>query len=234
MQKVDEIIRAARQRKQNTLSEHESKCILSAYDIPVVKETVVRDSDDASEAASRIGYPVVLKFCSPEITHKTEHKLIQINLRNEVDLKQAFQKLEARAKRLKGDFLIEEMITDKRELIIGMIRDHQFGPCVMFGLGGIFTEALNSVSFRVAPVEERQVLAMMREVKGHEILDAVRGMHEVHKETLSESIISLGKIGLQYEDIQEIDVNPLMIKGNQPVAADALITLREIETDLPT
>lgn len=232
MLKVDKIIRVAKQHKQNILSEFESKCILSSYGIHVAKGNIVRDWDHALEVATSIGYPVVLKFCSAEITHKTEHKLIEINLGNEADLKQAFQKIEERAKSFNGDFLIEEMMTDKRELIIGMIRDRQFGPCVMFGLGGIFTEAFNSVSFRVAPVEERQVLAMMREVRGNEILNAFRGMHEVDKKTLSESIISLGKIGLEYEAIQEIDVNPLMIKGNQPIAVDALIILKEIETGL--
>jgi acyl-CoA synthetase (NDP forming) len=203
MLKVDEIIRVAKQHKQNILSEFESKCILSAYGIPVVKETIVRDWDHAREAASHIGYPVVLKFCSAEITHKTEHKLIEINLRNEVDLKQAFQKVEERAKRFKGDFLIEKMIIGKRELVISMIRDRQFGPCVMFGLGGIFAEVFSNVSFRVAPVEERQVLRMMQEIRGHEILNAIRGMDEINKKTLSESIISLGNIGLEHAAIQK-------------------------------
>ena len=106
MQNVDEIIGAARLRKQNTLSEYESKCILSVYGIPVVKGTIVRDCDHALEAASRIGYPVVLKFCSQETTHKTEHKLIVTNLRNELDLKQAFQKIQERAKCFNGHFLV--------------------------------------------------------------------------------------------------------------------------------
>ena len=232
MPKAYEIIKAARQRKQNSLSEYESKQLISAYGVPVVKEAIVRDWDDAREAASHIGYPVVLKFCSPEITHKTEHKLIEINLRDEVDLKQAFQRIDERAKRFNGDFLVEEMINGVRELVIGMIRDPQFGPCVMFGLGGIFTEVFRNVSFRVAPIENRDALEMMQEIRGHETLNAIRGMDEVDKKILSESIISLGNIGLEHAAIQEIDVNPMIVQGNQPIAVDALIILKEIRAGL--
>lgn len=229
MKEVKEIVEAALESGQKALSEYDSKRVLASYGIPVVQEALVRDSEAAKDAASRIGYPVVLKACSPEVTHKTEKGLIEVDLRHEEDLIQAFERLQERAQGLDGDFLVQEMIKGPRELVIGMIRDPQFGPCVMFGLGGIFTEILRDVSFRVAPIEERDALEMMREIKGHKILDAIRGMDAVDVKALSQSLIALGNIGLEHEAVQEIDVNPLIVRGSQPVAVDALVVLKEPE-----
>ena len=109
--------------------------------------------------------------------------------------------------------------------MIGMIRDGQFGPSIMFGLGGIFTEILEDVVFRIAPVRKRDAAAMMRGIKGHKILGAFRGMPAVDLKLMSDSIIALGKIALDHPEIAQIDVNPLIIKGSKPVAVDALIVL---------
>ena len=117
------------------------------------------------------------------------------------------------------------MVRGEREIMIGMVRDAQFGPSVMFGLGGIFTEILRDVVFRVAPVRKRDALAMVRGIQGHRILDAVRGMKAVDLDLLTASIMALGRIGLDFEDIAEIDVNPMIVKGARPVAVDALVVL---------
>lgn len=225
MKEVKEIVESALGRGQTSLSEYDSKRVLASYGIPTVQEDLVRDLEGAKRVASRIGYPVVLKACSPDVTHKTERGLIEVDLRNEEDLVGAFHRLEQRAEGLDGDFLVQELIKGVRELVIGMIRDPQFGPCVMFGLGGIFTEILRDVSFRVAPIEKRDALEMMREIKGHKILDAIRGMEAVNLDVLCESLIALGSIGLEHEAIKEIDVNPLIVRGSQPVAVDALVVL---------
>ncbi|MGQ9655784.1 MAG: acetate--CoA ligase family protein [Thermodesulfobacteriota bacterium] len=233
MNDVQSILAEAQGRGQKALSEYDSKRILGAYGIPVVKESLVNDLNEAKEAASGIGYPVVLKFCSAEVTHKTEKGLIEVGLRDSRDLTRAFKALQKRAKGLDGGFLVQEMVKGVRELVIGMIRDPQFGPCVMFGLGGIFTEILRDVSFRVAPIEKRDAMEMMREIKGQKILDAIRGMEAVDLEVLSRSLIALGNLGLEQDAIQEVDVNPLIVRGSQPVAVDALVVLRDVKQESP-
>jgi acetyl-CoA synthetase (ADP-forming) len=154
--------------------------------------------------------------------------LIELNLRDEIELREAFQRLHEQAVAFNGDILVQEMVNEVRELAIGMIRDPQFGPTVMFGLGGIFAEILDDVSFRVAPIEMHDAMEMIEEIRAYKILNAIRGMDAVDIKVLSKSLIVLGNIGLEHEDIQEIDVNPLIIKGDKPVAVDALIILKEM------
>ncbi len=221
-----EIIDKALKEKRETLSEYESKIILASYQIPVTREIMVESSNDVIPAANEIGYPVVMKGCSPEITHKTEKGLIQTDIRDNREAVDAFNNIMAGMNGIKGAVLVQEMIKGKRELVIGLIRDSQFGPCVMFGLGGIFTEILKDVSFRLAPLEKRDTLEMMDEIKAHKILDSVRGMEPVDREILSEMLIKVGEIGITNNKIKEIDINPVIISGSRPIAVDALIVLQ--------
>jgi acetyl-CoA synthetase (ADP-forming) len=227
MKKVYEILETARKNGQRTLSEYESKLILADYGIPVVSETIGGSWDEARKFASEIGYPVVLKVCSPEVTHKTEQKLIEINLRDERDMESAYKELDEKAQGIKGKILVQKMITGSRELVLGLIRDPQFGPCVMFGLGGIFTEILHDVSFRVAPITMQDAMDMMEEIKAKSILHAIRGMDAVDRDVLGESLVALGNIGLEHESVKEIDINPMIIHGSRPVAVDALMVLND-------
>ena len=220
------IIDTARKEGRETLSEYESKIVLASYNIPVTREMIVQKSDDVLSAAHEIGYPVVMKGCSPEITHKTEKGLIQTDIRDDKEALDAFNTIMAGINRSNGAVLVQEMIKGKRELVVGLIRDPQFGPCVMFGLGGIFTEILKDVSFRLAPLEKRDTMEMMDEIKAHKILDAVRGMDPVDRDILSEILINIGKIGIENDAIKEIDINPVIISGSRPVAVDALIVLQ--------
>lgn len=221
-----EIIDKALKEGRDTLSEYESKIILASYQIPVTREIMVETGNDVISIANEIGYPVVMKGCSPEITHKTEKGLIQTDIRNDSEALEAFNDIMAGMNGIKGTILIQEMIKGKRELVIGLIRDPQFGPCVMFGLGGIFTEILKDVSFRLAPLEKRDTLEMMDEIKAHKILDSIRGMEPVDREVLSEMLINVGKIGVENDKIKEIDINPVIISGRRPIAVDALIALQ--------
>ena len=221
-----EILDKAFKQGRKTLSEYESKIILNSYGIPVTREIVVESIDGVIAAANQIGYPVVIKGCSPEITHKTEKRLIRIDVRDNKEALSAFENINTLMDGIEGSVLIQEMIKGKRELLIGLIRDAQFGPCVSFGLGGIFTEILNDVSFRLAPLEKRDALEMMSDIKAHKILDSVRGMEPVDRDKLSEMLINIGRIGLENESIMEIDINPVLISGNRPIAVDALIVLR--------
>ena len=224
-----DIVDAARKEGRETLSEYESKIVLASYDIPVTREIIIQKDNDIISAAHEIGYPVVMKGCSPEITHKTEKDLIRTDIRDDKEALDAFNDIMAGMNGGHGAILIQEMIKGKRELVIGLIRDPQFGPCVMFGLGGIFTEILKDVSFRLAPLEKRDALEMMDEIKAHKILDAVRGMEPVDRELLSKMLINVGKIGVENDAIKEIDINPVIISGSRPVAVDALVVLQPNE-----
>ena len=220
-----EVIEEALKRGQKTLSEYQSKKLLASYGIPITREKLVNSEGEAARTAKEIGFPVVLKGCSPEATHKTELKLIELNLSDENALIEAYRRIMNNAKASLDGVLVQEMIKGERELVIGMTRDLQFGPCVMFGLGGIFTEILKDVSFRVAPLERRDALEMMGEIKGHRILEAIRGLEAADKEILCEMLIKVGQIGLDFEQIKEIDLNPVIIAGSRPVAVDAMVVL---------
>lgn len=225
---VERILKAARERGQTQLSEHDSKRILAAYGVPVSREALVRNLTQARQAAKKIKYPVVLKACPDEAAHKTEMGLVAVNLGGDRELTEAFRRIRTRAgKGYDGGYLVQEMVKGPREIMIGMIRDAQFGPSVMFGLGGIFTEILEDVVFRVAPIRKRDAMEMVRGIRAHKILDAVRGMKPVDLDLLTRSIIAVGRLGLDHPEIGEIDINPLIVRGDRPVAVDALIVLRD-------
>jgi acetyl-CoA synthetase (ADP-forming) len=219
------IIDVALQEGRTVLSEYESKLVLKSYQIPVTDEKLVDNVADLIKAAGKIGYPLVIKGCSANITHKTEKGLIRVDIRNEDEAQSAFNEIMAA---MNGDdkaILVQQMIKGQRELVVGLTRDSQFGPCVMFGLGGIFTEVLNDTVFRVAPLERRDAMEMMQEIKACRILEAVRGMAAADKDILANILITVGRIGIENDIIQEIDINPVIITGGQPVAADALVLL---------
>jgi acetate---CoA ligase (ADP-forming) subunit beta len=217
-------IAQALERGSASLAEFEAKQLLSAYGIPVTREKEVSVLLDALRAAAEIGYPVALKGSGEGLLHKTEKGLVRLDLKNEQDLKEAYTVLTGAPGVSK--VLVQEMIKGERELVAGLTRDPQFGPCVMFGLGGIFTEVLKDVAFRVAPLNRREALQMMEDLRGREILGALRGMPPVDREALAAILIALGKIGLENPAVREIDVNPLTVQPDgHPIAVDALIIL---------
>jgi acetate---CoA ligase (ADP-forming) subunit beta len=231
VKKIDEIINSVYSNGRNVLTEYESKLVLAEYGIPVVREILAFDFDAVNEAAARIGYPVALKLCSEQVQHKTEKGLLHLDLRDERDLTEAFEELVGKTDVSEQVFLVQEMVHGARELLIGMTRDSQLGPVAMFGLGGIFTEVLDDTSLGVAPRRKTDALQMLNEIRARKILGRIRGMDAVDRDFLGECIVALGNIGLNHEKIQEIDVNPLIIKGTRPVAVDALVVLRK-EDDL--
>ncbi len=219
------IIEEALKRGAKTLSEFESKQFLAEYGINVTKEKVVSTEDDAVAAAAEIGYPVVLKGSGEELTHKTELNLIALNLRDENDVREAFQKLVSSKDASVNEVLVQQMVKGDRELVVGLTRDPQFGPCVMFGLGGIFTEILEDVSFRVAPLTKWDAMDMMEDFRAKKILDAFRGQPPVDRDVLAETLIAVGKIGMEQDKVREIDINPMKILDGKPIAVDALVVL---------
>jgi acetate---CoA ligase (ADP-forming) subunit beta len=227
MKEIESLLKEAMGQNRRTLSEYESSRLLAAYGIPTVKGILARDWDEVKKAAAKIGYPVVLKVCSSEVSHKTESGLVAVDLRNETDLEAAFKRIGEASPVKDADYLVQEMIKGGRELVIGMIRDPQFGPCVMFGLGGILTEILGDVTFRPAPLVESDAMEMLMEIRGNKILGAVRGMEAVDADVLARCLIAVGRIGLEHETIQAIDVNPMIVRGSRPIAVDALVILKE-------
>ncbi len=211
---------------RTNLSEYESKQFLASYQIPITQEMQVKNESSLIKSIENIGYPIVLKGCSSDIFHKTEKNLIGINIRNEDEALISFKKISSRMNGTESSILVQEMVKGKQELVVGLINDPHFGPCVMFGLGGIFTEILKDVSFRVAPLDKYDALDMINEIKGYKILGAVRGMEAVDINILTDILITVGKIGMENKNIKEIDINPLIISGNKPVAVDALVVLK--------
>jgi acetyl-CoA synthetase (ADP-forming) len=220
------IIDDALKRGAKSLSEYESKLLLAKYDIPITGEALVASEADAVAKAAELGYPVVLKGSGETISHKTEMNLIALNLRDDDEVRKAFKDLTSSAKAEVKEVLVQQMVAGDRELLVGLNRDVQFGPCVMFGLGGIFTEILEDVAFRVAPLSRFDAMDMMNDIKGKKILDAFRGKPAVDREKLADILQAIGQIGLDHEQINEIDINPLKLLKGKPVAVDALVVLK--------
>ncbi|RJQ68208.1 MAG: carboxylate--amine ligase [Desulfobacteraceae bacterium] len=228
MNKTDavQIIRAALQQGRKTLSEYEAKQVLAAYGIPVTREILVTERSALSASLDEIGFPLVMKGCSAEVAHKTEKNLVRVDIRNEQEALLAFDEITAAMNGSGGAVLVQEMVGGRRELVMGLTRDPQFGPCVMFGLGGIFTEILKDISFRKAPLEKRDALEMMQDIKGRAILQAVRGMPAADTDELADMLMRIGTIGLDMQEVAEIDLNPVILSGSKPIAVDALIVLQ--------
>ena len=227
MEEHVKIIDDALNEDRSRLSEYESKLVLASYGLPVTIERLAKNHEELDKAAAEIGYPLVIKASSHDIAHKTEKGLIRVDVRNDEEAKIAFDEIWETMQGAGNAVLIQEMIKGQRELVVGLTRDPQFGPCVMFGLGGIFTEILDDTAFRVAPLERFDALDMMKDIKARKILDAVRGLEAVDRNTLAEMLITVGRIGIENDNINEIDINPVIISHGKPVAVDALVVLED-------
>ena len=223
-----EIIDKALKEERFTLTEYESKQVLASYNLTVTREELVSSPEDLLRAAGKIGYPLVIKGCSAEIVHKTEKGLIRVDVRNDQEATTAFREISAAMNGASdGAVLVQQLVKGQRELVVGLTRDAQFGPCVMFGLGGIFTEVLNDTVFRVAPLAKQDALDMIQEIRASKILGAIRGMVPADKDILADMLMTVGRIGIENGAINEIDINPVIISNGIPVAVDALIVLRQ-------
>lgn len=211
-------------RNRRVLSEYDAKVFLSPYGVPVVSEKKAEDIEAAVAAAVEIGFPVVLKGLGAELLHKTENRLVYLNLETEESVKAAAKAIaESAGNRLEA-FLVQPQISGKREFVAGLFNDDQYGPVVMFGLGGIFTEVLSDVTFRLAPLSEADAAEMITELRSSAMLDAVRGEPPVNRELLIKTLTGLSRIACEHADIREIDINPLLISSDgNPMAVDALV-----------
>jgi acetyltransferase len=214
-------------QKKKILDEHESKKWFEALGLKVVRESVIKDIDEAIKAANAMGYPVVLKGRVEGQIHKTQAGLVKLNLQDADQLKSAYQEMLNLSLKLKPQsFLVQPMLKGDLELIAGIIRDPQFGPAAMLGLGGVRAEVYKDVVFRLVPLNKEDILEMVSDLKGNLLLKGYRGSKPVNMESLADWLIKLGWLGLNFEKIKEIDVNPLLVVDGKPVAVDATIILR--------
>ena len=213
------------------LTEYESKRILSLYDIPVTKEKLTTSPEQAIKVAEEIGYPISLKVMSPQILHKTDAGVIELNIDNPLKLKKAYDTLLKNAKNYNEDvqimgILVQEMVSPGVEVILGMKKDPQFGPLIMFGLGGIFVEIFKDVSFRLPPIFEEDAYEMIQRIKGYEVLKGARGKRECDLQALADVIVKFSQLCIDASEVYtEIDINPLIVseKGSGVKVVDSLM-----------
>lgn len=219
-----EILGRAKAEGRNALDEYEAKQVLAAYGVPVSREEKALTREEAVEAAQRIRYPVAVKACSWEILHKSGRGLIALNLENVSQVKEAFDGIQ-NAVGKPTPVLVQEMISADREFLVGMTRFPGFAPCVVFGLGGVWTEIHRDATLRQAPLSDADAVEMPADLRSSRLLGEYRGMPEVKPGALALILQAVGTIALLHPEIAEIDINPLMIRGADPVAADALMVL---------
>ncbi|MCX5843919.1 MAG: acetate--CoA ligase family protein [Deltaproteobacteria bacterium] len=207
------------------LDEYISKRVLRRHGIPTVAEELVDDILQCEETAARLGFPIVMKGLQQGKVHKTELGLVRLGVNNIEDVRQSYAVLMEKMNG-QGKIVMYRQVKGKIELILGLVRDPQFGPCVMLGLGGIMAEILNDAVFAPAPLTREDALRLISRMRGKKILDGFRGEPLVNREELSRILVALGNMGLLYPRIQEIDVNPLIIGENGVVAVDATIILK--------
>jgi len=207
-----------------TASESESRRIVENAGIPVSRWKVASNPDEALKAAREIGFPSALKLNGPSIAHKTEQGLVKLNLKTEPDLLNAAKEL-LENEINDSNLIVTEMLSGSREVIAGVVRDPQFGPCVMFGFGGILAEAIADVEFRLAPITSYDARDLISSLKTKGLLKEFRGEEALDIDATIDLLIKLGELA-EDEQILSIDLNPLIIVDGLPIAADALVELK--------
>ncbi len=212
--------------EKRALTENESKQVLIEYDVPVIEEKKAASPDEAVSMALSIGFPVVLKGLGSSILHKTEMGLVHLNLKNPVEVKEAALAIEKNAGDKLEGFLVQPQVKGKREFVAGMFRDPHFGPVIMFGMGGIFTEAFSDVTFRIAPVTENDAEEMLDEIRAKVLLNEFRGEKAVNRKQIIKALTGLSRLSIEQPEIAEIDINPFIaLPDGNLKAVDALIIL---------
>jgi acyl-CoA synthetase (NDP forming) len=232
LEKAKQIIEKARKDKRRFLPEVEALELLGVYGFPLPKYRLARGKDEAVEVARDIGYPVALKVASPDVVHKIDIGGVKLGLENSRDVRRAYTEIVSAVERTRPDAEIwgvnvQEMVTGGKETIIGMKRDPKFGPLIMFGLGGIYVEAYEDVTFRLAPIRELSAIHMIESIKAAKTLSGFRGEPPSDKEVLADCLLRLSQLATDLPEIQELDVNPLKVfeKGKGAKAVDARIAL---------
>lgn len=225
------IIQRAQNEGREKLSELEALQLLGAYGIPVAEARIGRDAEEAVRIARSLGYPLVLKVVSPDISHKTDIGGVRLGIENEAELRQAYRDLlesvaRADATARVDGMLVQRMVQGGTETIVGVSREPLFGPLVMFGLGGIFVEALRDIVFRVAPLSELDARDMLAAIRAKAVLEGVRGKPPADRAALERTLRLIAQLADDFPEIEEMDINPLLALPQGVLALDARIRLR--------
>ena len=227
---ITEILNKKIKAKQTVLTEFESKELLKEIGIPIPEQKLTKTKDETVSAAEKIGYPVVLKLMAEDVVHKSDTGAVKLNIKNKEELGSAFDdlmKIESKSeKKISVQKMEKEPIT---ELIIGMTTDPQFGPALMFGIGGILVELLEDVSFRIAPITEYDAREQISEIKGFPILDGYRGKPKADIDAIVETLLKISDLVVKHEEIYEMDLNPVFIYDDGLICVDARIILKNPE-----
>ena len=214
------------QRKQTRVwDEFDSKQLLRMCGIPVVDELIAKTINEAASFAQKVGYPVVMKGLAPGEVHKTESGLVRLGITTSTGIKTAFDDLTDRMNG-QGRILLQRQLSIDYELIAGYLLDVQFGPCVMFGLGGISSELQRDVVFATAPLTEQSALDLIYRIKGRKLLQGFRGMMPINQMAMAGVLVGLSNLGAACPQIEQIDINPLIVSVGNPVAVDASVILK--------
>ena len=226
------IIERARKEKRSVLTEIESKELIGQAGIKVNDTRLAKSSSEASSISQQLGFPVVLKIASPDIVHKSDAEGIRLGLETPEQAERAFDEIMEAARQKYPDadihgVSVQNMADPGAEVIIGMSRDAQFGPVLMFGLGGVFVEIMEDVSLRVIPVTRRDVEEMIKEIKGYKMLTGYRNLPAVEESKLADTLLKVADFVTQHPEIKELDLNPVIAYGDGAVAVDARIVLED-------
>ena len=224
------IIDRARTQGRKILTEVESKQLLEEAGIPAARAHLATSRDAAVKAARDIGFPVVLKVVSPQITHKTDVGGVKLDLKSSEEVAAAFDEIMAAARRAAPDAAIDgvsvqQMARPGIEVIVGVSTDPQFGPVIMFGLGGVLVEVLKDVSFRIIPIAARDARQMIREIKGFPLLEGYRGQEPADLAALESLLLRVSEFVEQQPEVSELDLNPVFAYKDGALAVDARIVL---------
>ncbi len=224
---ITEVLKKKVDSGQNVLTEFESKELLQEIGIPIPAQKLTKTKEETLSAAESIGYPVVLKLMAEDIVHKSDTGAVKLNIKNKEETEKAFDELMAIQAQSEKTISVQNMADEPiTELIIGMTTDAQFGPALMFGIGGILVELLEDVSFRIAPVTEYDCNEMIREIKGFPILDGYRGKPKADIDAIVDTLMKISDLVVKNEEIYEMDLNPVFIYENGLICVDARIILK--------
>lgn len=230
LNKTDKIITQALKEYRKALLEPEAKAICMEYGISVTKFNVAKSEKEAADFAEKIGFPVVLKIVSPEIIHKSDAGGVKVNLKTAEEVKAAYKTILENVKKYNAKanvvgVLVQEMAPQSTEVIIGAVKDPQFGQTVMFGVGGIFVEILKDVTFRVAPLTEQDAMDMITELKAYSLLTGYRNTPAADIKALVTLLLCVSKLVMDHPEIKELDLNPVMAYEKGAKTVDARIIL---------
>jgi len=227
---MNQIISAALDKGRAQLNEVEAKQLLASAGVPVAQTQLAITADEAVNAAEEIGYPVVMKIVSPEIAHKSDVGGVVVGVENSDDVRSVFAEINRsvadKAPQAEIDGVaIQAMVPQGTEIIVGSTTDEQFGPVMMFGLGGVFVEILEDVAFRIVPLEPKDASDIVREIKGFPLLDGARGREKADLVSLENLILKVSNLVDENPQIAELDLNPVFAYSDGVVAVDAHIVL---------